>query len=80
MKIKFQVGRLYQIRFLDHSVGLKKAMEIEAVGWCIKDEGKYAVFTSWQVDDDDTSVVEDNHEPFSIIKSCVVKKRVLQGF
>jgi len=79
MKTKFKVGSAYTIRFLDHSVGMKEAMVIDVVGWCIKDEPKYAVFTSWKIDHEDESIVEHNHEPFSIIKSCIQKKRLLRG-
>ena len=77
MKTKFKIGRLYYIKFLDHSVGMKDKMFVEAVGWCIKDGSDYAVFTSWQVEHKDRSIVDDNHEPFSIIKACVKKKRLL---
>lgn len=77
MKTKFQVGKLYYIKFNDHSTGIKDMMTIEAVGWCIKDAPKYAVFTAWQVLHDDREIVDNNHEPFSLIKSCVLKKRKL---
>jgi len=50
---------------------------IEVVGWCIKDSKDHAVFTSWQVISDDKRLVDDNHEPFTIIKSCVKKKRLI---
>lgn len=73
----FKKDKLYYIKFLDHSVGLKDAMIIEAVGWCVKDDPKYVVFTSWKVLSDDQDVVDNNHEPFSIIKSCIKKKKQL---
>lgn len=76
--MKFKEGQLYYIKFYDHSVGLKDAMTIEAVGWAIKDESKYVVFTSWKVLSDDTDITDNNHEPFSIIKSCIRKKRMIR--
>lgn len=77
MKTKFKVGSLYYIKFLDHSVGIKDKMTIEVVGWCIEDDKEHAVFTAWQVLHDDKKIVDDNHEPFSLIKACIKKKRVL---
>lgn len=73
----FKKDKLYYIKFLDHSVGIKDAMVIEAVGWVVKDASNYVVFTSWKVLSDDTDVVDNNHEPFSIIKSCIKKKKIL---
>ena len=77
MNTTFKVGALYYIKFLDHSVGLKESMVISAVGWCIKNEKDYAVFTSWEVESDDQEIIDNNHEPFTIIKSCIKKKRKL---
>jgi hypothetical protein len=77
MKTNFKEGRLYHITFLDHSVGIKDKMIVEAVGWCVEDGDDYAVFTSWQVIHDDKEMVNDNHEPFAVIKSCVKRKRIL---
>jgi len=75
--MNFKVGRPYYLKFEDHSVGIKGMMTIEAIGWCIENHSKYAIFTSWQVISEDKSVVDSNHEPFSIVKSCIIKKRVL---
>ena len=80
MKTNFVVGRAYWIKFLDHSVGIKGKMEIETLGWCIENHKDYAVFSAWVVDSDDKKVVDDNHEPFSVIKSCIKQKRVIRGF
>jgi hypothetical protein len=79
MKTKFKVGCAYKIQFLDHSVGMKEAMVIDVIGWCVKDSAKFAVFSAWKVDHEDAAIVEHNHEPFSIIKSCIQKKRLLRG-
>lgn len=79
MKTKFKVGRAYHIKFLDHSVGIKGKILVETLGWCIEDHDDHAVFTAWQVISDDKAVVNDNHEPFSIIKSCIKSKKLLTG-
>lgn len=78
--MKFKVGSLYYIKFLDHSVGIKGKIVVEAVGWCIEDDKDHAVFTSWQLIHEDKATVDANHEPFSVIKSCVKKKRVISGY
>lgn len=80
MKTNFKVGRAYYIKFLDHSVGIKGKIIVETLGWCIQDEKDHAVFTAWQVISDDKSVVDNNHEPFSVIKSCIKQKRVIGGY
>lgn len=73
--MKFKIGDCYRVLFLDHSVGMKDMMTIEVVGWCIADNKDNVVFTSWMVQSDDEEVVSENHEPFSIIKSCIKRKR-----
>lgn len=73
---KFEVGCLYKIRFEDHAVGIKKVMTCEAVGWIIEDTPRYLILTSWQViDEADEEIVKNNHEPTTILKSCILKKR-----
>lgn len=76
--MKFKEGKLYYIRFEDHAFGIKKVMMIEAVGWCIKESDTFAVFSPWVVDDLDKEVVDDNHEPFTVVKSCIKRKRLLR--
>lgn len=76
--MKFQKDKLYYLKFKDHSAGIKNIMIIEAVGWVVKDEKDYVVFTSWLVNNDDKEIVDNNHEPFSIVKSCIIKKRLLK--
>lgn len=77
MRGNFKVGKLYFLRVDDHSFGMDRIAVVEVVGWCIKDHPKYAVFSPWRVDDHDKEVVDANREPFTIVKSCITKKRVI---
>lgn len=79
MKTRFRIGRAYWIKFLDHSIGIKGKMEIEVVGWVIEDHPDHVILSHWMVQSNDKSVVDDNHEPTSLIKSCIVRKKLLSG-
>ncbi len=79
MKIKFVVGRAYKIRFLDHTHGTKKLVIVETLGWCLEDHRDRVVFSAWRVDDKDKDLVDNNHEPFTVVKSCIKSKRVISG-
>lgn len=75
MKGKFQVGKLYKVRFYDHCIGASDKMTCEVAGWVIKDESDHVVLSSWVVDTKDTQIKKDNVEPVTIIKSCIIRKR-----
>jgi hypothetical protein len=76
MKIKkFELGKLYKVTFLDHSIGMHEKMICQIVGWCIRDEAEHAVFTSWVVVTKDEQVKKDNVEPVSILKAVVTSVR-----
>lgn len=77
MKNKFQLGKLYKIRFYDHCVGISDKMICEAVGWVIKDDPHHVVITSWIVDTKDKEVKDENIEPTTIVKTCIIRKRKL---
>lgn len=77
MKYNFQKDKLYKIRFYDHCIGVKDAMECEVAGWCIDDNDLRVVLTHWIIRNDDKNMVEDNHEPVTIVKSCIISVRKL---
>jgi hypothetical protein len=77
MKKKFQLGKLYKIRFYDHSIGTSEKMICEAVGWVITDDSHQLVLSHWIVDTKDEQVKKENIEPISIIKSCIIRSRKL---
>lgn len=76
--MKFQEGKLYWVKFYDHSIGTKEEMICEIVGWCLEDRKNSVIFTHWVVDTKDEQVKKDNVEPMSIIKSCVIRKRLIR--
>lgn len=76
--MKYRLEKMYHIKFWDHCIGIKEAMECEVVGWCIKNTDKYVVLTHWKVNNDDKDIVEDNHEPVTIVKSCIIKSKCIR--
>lgn len=79
MRINFKVGKAYFVTFLDHTHGTDKLATVQILGWCIKDTKESVVFSAWKLDSDDKSYVDNNHEQFSLVKSCIKKKRVISG-
>ena len=74
---KFRLGALYKIRFYDHSVGSTDKMLCEAVGWAIKDDSHHIALTSWMTITTDEDIKNNNFEPISIIKACILSSRKL---
>ena len=79
MKTKFKVGRAYKIRFLDHTHGTNKLVMVETLGWCLEDNKDCVVFSAWKVDDKDPDIVSNNHEPFTVVRSCIKAKKLIGG-
>ena len=79
MRTKFKVGRAYFVRFLDHTHGSKKLAIVEVIAWCLEDNKDSVVFTAWRLNDEDKSMVANNHEPFTVVKSCIKQKKLLAG-
>ena len=77
MNKRFSEDVLYYIEFYDHAYGINEAITVKVVGWCIKDTKEYAVFSSWKVISNDKDIVDNNHEPFTIVKSCIRRKKKL---
>lgn len=75
MAKKFKKGELYKVRFKDHCVGSKEVMVCEVVGWLVKQDRDSIVLSSWVVITEDQQVFNDNHEPTTILKSCIIRKR-----
>lgn len=64
--------RLYKIKFHDHTINMQEEMIIEAVGFFVKSTRNAYVFSHWLVRHEDRSVVEDNLEPFAIVKKAIL--------
>lgn len=75
--LNFKVGTCYVVRFLDHTAGSEDIVEVEIVGWCIGIKDRHVTFSAWRLDTDDSDMVSNNHEPFSIIKTTILKKRAI---
>lgn len=71
----FEIGKLYKIRFYDHSIGSKEKMICEAVGWVIEDDSSHVLLSHWVVDTKDEQVKKDNVEPVNIVKACIIRSR-----
>jgi len=72
----FDNRRPYYIKFLDHCLSDEHIlMECEVMGWVISQDDKRVTITYWNVGDE--SYRKDNEEPVNIIKSTILKKRVI---
>lgn len=75
--MKFRVAKLYKIVFWDHAVGIRNAVKCEAVGWCIDDNRVRVLLSHWKVIEDEQDVIDNNHEYTSIIKTCIISRKVI---
>lgn len=62
--------KLYQITFLDHSMGNREELKCHLVGYLIENRKKSYVISPWVVDDPDYA--ESNLETFVILKSTII--------
>lgn len=72
---KYDVGKLYKIRFYDHSIGIEGTIICEVVGFVIKDDPANLLLSHWLVVNQDEKVKADNLEPTSILKCCIIRSR-----
>jgi hypothetical protein len=77
-KNTFKENSCYLVRFLDHTHGSSEVVEVEIVAWCLAVKTNHVVFTAWRIDNEDKDMVSNNHEPISIVKSCILKKHSVQ--
>lgn len=75
---KFRVGKLYELEFKDHTIGIKTPMDCKAVGYVIEDHKEYVLFSSWVVKTDDRDVFNNNLENFVVLKNCIKSKRLIK--
>ena len=73
--MKFEICKIYKVRFYDHCIGKAEKMICEVVGWVVQDEKDFVVLTSWIVDTDDKQIKKDNVEVTTLLKSCIIRKR-----
>ena len=73
----FVIGKLYKIKFYDHSIGSKELMECETVGWLQENDQKSILLTYWVCLSEDEDTRKENIEPVRIIKSTIISVRKL---
>jgi len=76
--MKFKIGKAYYVRFDDHLKGDHKGLaDSQILGWCVEDTPEYVKMTWWLCISEDTEMVKDNLEPFTIGKAMIKKKKLL---
>jgi hypothetical protein len=75
--MKFKIGRLYEIYFMDHSIGLDSPFMCRVPGYVIEDNRDHVKITTWEVVTDDQEVKENNRELVCIMKCNIKRKRIL---
>lgn len=74
--MNFVKGRAYYIKFLDHCLSAEHTlMESEILGWVVSQDENRVTLTYWNVTRKDWK--KDSEEPINIIKSTILKKKVL---
>jgi hypothetical protein len=76
--MRFKVGDLYHIDFLDHVSGERSLARCHVVGWCVEDHSEHVVLSWWMLQHKDEEHVKHNHEPFSIAKALIKSKKVIK--
>ena len=76
--MKFKIGHVYSLTFMDHAISTKKPAKFRAWGYVLADEDDYVYLTSWLLESDDKEFVDNNLEDFVVLKSCILKKRLLE--
>jgi hypothetical protein len=72
---KFEVGEWYRVRFLDHVMGMDKALPCTIFGYVVKVNENSIAFSWWECDDPDYK--DDNKELITIVtKTIVCAKKV----
>jgi hypothetical protein len=75
--LRFKKMKCYRVTFLDNSVGPDGPAMCNVVGWLIENHRTHIVMTFWLVESKDKDMVEQNLEKFSILKSTIIKSRLL---
>jgi hypothetical protein len=80
--MKFGLGKAYYIKFRDHCLTDKAKEKIvcEVMGWVHEDDGDVLTLSYWKTNSSlgDKVTEDDNGEYIQIIKSTIMKKKVLR--
>ena len=76
--MKFKVGYIYEVEFLDHCAGgSKKPVYSHAVGYVLEDHEEYVYLSSWIIQTNDLELFNSNLESFVVLKSAIKKRALL---
>ena len=75
--MKFEIGKLYKITFLDHTLGYGKEVTCLVAGWVIENTKTSVTVTHWIIDTKDKEFKDNNLEKTTIVKSTILKKRLI---
>lgn len=79
MSLKYlKKQKLYWIEFYDHGINLKDECVCQVVGWLVEDRDKSYLISPWRLIADTIEDVEANYEHFVILKSTIIRKKLLR--
>ena len=78
--LRFKKNFIYLIEFYDHSImgESDNVIKCEAIGRIEKDSDVQVVLSCWSVLNGSESTRASNKEKISIVKSCIIKRRLLK--
>jgi len=77
---KFEVGKLYKIRFHDHFLtdSVEDLMVIEVCGWVRRCTGDTLSISTWETITDNDAVKKDNDEIYNIARKLILSSRLIK--
>lgn len=75
--MNFKEGQAYYIKMYDHATGTKELITVEVIGWVLAQNKLQVTMTWWLTNSKDKDVRDENIEPFVLLKSAIISKRVL---
>jgi len=75
--MKFKINELYYVKFLDHCIGQEELIS-ETVGWVQSESKNSVILIYWRTNSTCKETNEANNERLTIIKSTIVKKRIIK--
>ena len=67
---------IYKVKFYDHALGDSPAI-MNVVGWLISEDDKFVTLSHWLMDTECPDEQRNNMEFSCILKSCIIKKKLL---
>ena len=73
---RFRKGLWYKVKFLDHAVGIDRAVTCKIYGWVVSQDKVSVVLSSWECED--VELKPDNTELITLIKSTVLEAQQVE--